>query len=276
MNWWKLAQGTNLEEQPYDSSVMNDMMKQWSVPGYKGKNLTQEADPNHIQEAQKFINVAKSKILSWLNSMPKEWGQYIAWEKGLLSKSPNTIPAAFFQMSDKLPSSIKDGGSNVAVSPNGNEITVPSSLYNVLRWRWIVKTTEKDINDIALNKSGAWNTKPRMLSLLRKLSTIVNASDTDKRVVKIASDHGDTLEGQLMKQELRRLLIEVAELREAAISGGPEDIMPRWKGIIRDKMIKLPSLEIMPRMSMGELRELSSKVNEIRESLKKYRLSRIS
>ena len=90
-----------------------------------------------------------------------------------------------------------------------------------------------------------------------------------------ASEHGDTLDGQLMKQELRRLLLEVAELKEAAISGGPEDIMPRWKGIVRDKMIKLPSLEVMPRMSMSELRTLDSQVNEIREALKKYRLSRI-
>jgi hypothetical protein len=91
----------------------------------------------------------------------------------------------------------------------------------------------------------------------------------------VAADHGNTLDGQLMKQELHRLLVEVAELREAAISGGPEDIMPRWKGIVREKMVRLPSLEVMPRMSMSELNSLSAQVKDIRESLSKYRLSRI-
>lgn len=91
-----------------------------------------------------------------------------------------------------------------------------------------------------------------------------------------ASDHEDTLDGQLMKKELRRLLVEVAELKEAAVSGGPEDVMPRWKMSIRERMVKLPSLEIMPRMSMYELRGLSSEIAEIRESIAKYRLSRFT
>lgn len=86
--------------------------------------------------------------------------------------------------------------------------------------------------------------------------------------------HGDTLEGQMLKQELTRLTKEIDRLRTMAATGGPDDVLPRWKGEIRHKILLLPASDIMPRMSMYELKALSSQIDGIHETMKTYSASR--
>lgn len=93
--------------------------------------------------------------------------------------------------------------------------------------------------------------------------------------VKIASDHGDTIDGQLMEQEFIRLIGEISSLRREASTGGPSDVMPRWKGEIRRQILLLPALEVLTRMSMVELKEVSSKVIIIKNEINKYSLTRV-
>ena len=99
--------------------------------------------------------------------------------------------------------------------------------------------------------------------------------DWYKPQVKTA-DHGDTLRGQMMAQELARLVKKVASLRAVAASGGPQGALSRWRGEIRRRILLLPSTEVMPRMSMSELEKVASYIEEIESLTKRYRASRLS
>ena len=61
-----------------------------------------------------------------------------------------------------------------------------------------------------------------------------------------------------------------AELRLAAETGGPDDVLPRWRGEIRHKILLLPPLDRISRMSMSELGEVREKVEKIRAAMKRY------
>jgi len=86
--------------------------------------------------------------------------------------------------------------------------------------------------------------------------------------------HGNTLEGQMLKQEIIRLTKEVDRLRTLAATGGPDGVLPRWKGDVRQKIFLLPSLDVLPRMSMFELGKLSEQVAGIHKTMETYSASR--
>jgi hypothetical protein len=92
-----------------------------------------------------------------------------------------------------------------------------------------------------------------------------------KRITKTAEwGHGDTLDGQMMKRELKKVSEDVRTLRAKAISGGPNEVLPRWKGEIRYKILLLPTLDKIARMSMSELGEVREQVDKIKASMSKY------
>ncbi len=86
--------------------------------------------------------------------------------------------------------------------------------------------------------------------------------------------HGNTLEGQMLKQEILRLAKEVDRLRTMAATGGPDGVLPRWKGEVRHKILLLPSSDILPRMSMFELTQLSGQIDGIHQTMTTYSANR--
>lgn len=96
------------------------------------------------------------------------------------------------------------------------------------------------------------------------------------KLIKTAKEigHGDTFEGQLYKREMERLAKEVDKLRTVAATGGPQSVLPRWRGEIRHKILLLPAKTAIVRMSMHELRQLSSSVTGIRELMDHYNAKR--
>lgn len=98
------------------------------------------------------------------------------------------------------------------------------------------------------------------------------------KLVKTAEEigHGDTHRGQFMKREQERLCKTVSKLRLIAAGGGPDDVLPRWRGEIRHAILLLPSVEAIKRMSMFELSSLSSHIEEIEGLAAKYSAKRFS
>lgn len=94
--------------------------------------------------------------------------------------------------------------------------------------------------------------------------------------IKVANEigHGNTLEGQFMKREKQRLTKEVDRLRLLAASGGPDNVLPRWKGDVRQKILLLPALDVIERMSMIETEYLAGQVDSIRSTMDRYSASR--
>ena len=97
------------------------------------------------------------------------------------------------------------------------------------------------------------------------------------RVIKTAKDigHGNTLEGQMYKQEMTRIKKEVDKFRLLAASGGPEDVLPRWRGELRRRIFMLPAEPTIERMSMMELKEVSKALESISATMKKYSAARL-
>jgi hypothetical protein len=87
--------------------------------------------------------------------------------------------------------------------------------------------------------------------------------------------HGNTLEGQLIKQEMKRLAREVDVLRVTAATGGPESVLPRWRGEVRRQILLLPSTVVVSRMSMHELHTLAKQIGLIRYAMHKYSAKRL-
>lgn len=90
---------------------------------------------------------------------------------------------------------------------------------------------------------------------------------------KQVKEHGDTLNGELFRQTQQGLIKDISKLKELVSINKLADIMPRFKSEIRDEIYALPSLDVVTRMSMYEMKELSSKIESIRNEMKKYSLS---
>lgn len=86
--------------------------------------------------------------------------------------------------------------------------------------------------------------------------------------------HGDTLHGQKMVREIKRLCKEIAGLRSAAGEGGPDWVLPRWKGEIRQRILRLPAIDRIDRMSMYELDEVASELSDIQGQMKRFSIKR--
>jgi hypothetical protein len=88
--------------------------------------------------------------------------------------------------------------------------------------------------------------------------------------------HGDTLDGQRIEAERAKLLKDLGSIRaRAARNDGLDDVLPRWRGEIRRKIVLLPTDERLGRLSMMEIDELASKVESIRSEMDKYSASRL-
>jgi hypothetical protein len=86
--------------------------------------------------------------------------------------------------------------------------------------------------------------------------------------------HGNTLNGERIARELRRIASEVQALRAEAAAGGPDDVLPRWRGDVRRMILMLPSTSALERMSMYELEEASARLDEVRASMDRYSAGR--
>ena len=86
---------------------------------------------------------------------------------------------------------------------------------------------------------------------------------------KTAGDHLDTRNGELLNQVRERLSKDVEKLKKDVIGGGPR-VAQRFFGELRQRIIKLPPLERIPRLSMSELEDLSGVVAGIHSDVKKY------
>lgn len=86
--------------------------------------------------------------------------------------------------------------------------------------------------------------------------------------------HGDTLSGQMMKQERERLTNTVRRLKTEASTGGPESVLPRWRGELRRKILLLPALDRIANMSMYELRTIDTEVDGIKAAIERYDANR--
>ncbi len=86
--------------------------------------------------------------------------------------------------------------------------------------------------------------------------------------------HGDTLNGQYMNRELNRIAKELDRLRTSAQVGGPEDVLPRWRGDVRRRILMLPTREVISRMSMYELEQVSGEIDDILGTMAKFSVKR--
>lgn len=95
-------------------------------------------------------------------------------------------------------------------------------------------------------------------------------------LVKTAKEigHGDTFEGQMLTQQKKRLAKEIDHLRMVAATGGPEAVLPRWRGEIRSKILLLPPVVRIENMSMFEVAEASVTVDLIKQSMDHYSAKR--
>lgn len=86
--------------------------------------------------------------------------------------------------------------------------------------------------------------------------------------------HGDTMEGQHMRSTYSALRDEIEQLRESAIHGGPDKVSPRWRGELRRRILLLPPVGKLGRMSMYELGQLKLSVDSIKDDIKRRSVRR--
>jgi hypothetical protein len=86
---------------------------------------------------------------------------------------------------------------------------------------------------------------------------------------KKADSHGNTLHGDMLRQARERLSEEIKDLKEGVLVGGPK-VAQRFHGELKHRIIRLPPIERIPRLSMSELDELSVVVSGIQADVKKY------
>jgi hypothetical protein len=89
------------------------------------------------------------------------------------------------------------------------------------------------------------------------------------------ADHGDTLNGQMLEQRRVALAKDIAELRDQASLGGPQDVLQRWRGELRRKMLLLPASDRVYAMSMSEVNDTAKVVSEVRRLVSRYSESRM-
>lgn len=83
------------------------------------------------------------------------------------------------------------------------------------------------------------------------------------------ADHNDTRHGELLNQVRERLSEDVEKLKKDVLGGGPK-VAQRFYGELRQRIIRLPPLDRIPRLSMSELEDLSVVVAGIHSDAKKY------
>lgn len=86
--------------------------------------------------------------------------------------------------------------------------------------------------------------------------------------------HGDTMQGQMMIQHRQRLAKEISTLRTLAATGGPDAVLPRWRGEVRQKILLLPAIARIEGMSMFELSQILESVDDIKQTMEHYSASR--
>lgn len=79
-----------------------------------------------------------------------------------------------------------------------------------------------------------------------------------------------TYEGEAIRRAVSDLTADIRRLKSDAASGGPSNVLPRWRGELRRSILLLPPTKVLGNMSMYELRELRSKVNDIESEIRRY------
>lgn len=91
-----------------------------------------------------------------------------------------------------------------------------------------------------------------------------------------ARGHGDTLHGERKRRESEALMRDISKLRKKAIANELEEVLPRWRGEARRKILLLPPVDRIHNMSMMELETLTSEVRDIRDYMQRYSSKRMS
>lgn len=87
--------------------------------------------------------------------------------------------------------------------------------------------------------------------------------------------HENTLNGQMRSQELVKLTKDVRRLVADALNGGPNSVLPRWRGEVRRAILMLPVEERIQKLSMYEIDQLKAKVSEIKAKMERYDTRRL-
>lgn len=95
-------------------------------------------------------------------------------------------------------------------------------------------------------------------------------------LVKLASDHGDTMHGQMKAYETEAVIKSISKLKAKVMANDMEDILPRWRGEARRMILSLPSTERIGNMSMYELERLSSSIEGIYDYMRRYSSKRLT
>lgn len=82
--------------------------------------------------------------------------------------------------------------------------------------------------------------------------------------------HGDTLHGQMMKRTFTRVSLQVDELRRRASQNNFEDVLPRWRGEVKQMILRLPTMASIEKYSMCQLQELEKQLEEVSKYMKRY------
>lgn len=87
-------------------------------------------------------------------------------------------------------------------------------------------------------------------------------------------NHEGTLDGQLMKATAEELEADLSHLRKLAMDNQLDEVAPRFRGEVRRMMLLLPPDSLISRMSMHEMREVQTKIGEIKGLMSRYKAKR--
>lgn len=87
--------------------------------------------------------------------------------------------------------------------------------------------------------------------------------------------HGDTLHGQMKNRETKILVEKIMKLKTKASNPKTMNVLPRWSGEVRRKILLLPPVSRVANLSMYEIDKLSKEVDRIEDIMARYRTSRL-
>jgi len=88
--------------------------------------------------------------------------------------------------------------------------------------------------------------------------------------------HGDTMHGQMRERETKAIIEKIGKLKMKAANPSLLGVLPRWAGEIRQKILTLPPISQISKLSMYEITKLSSSVQNIEDLMARYRASRMT
>ena len=105
---------------------------------------------------------------------------------------------------------------------------------------------------------------------------MINKANNWYSILKVAGDHGDTMRGQMLRQEATRLARTIGKLRGLAAGNELDGVLPRWRGEVRRSILLLPTADKVAGMSMWEIEGLSRRVESILGVARRYSSRRLA